>query len=184
MKIETFKKLISGNYGELKQEIERAKPKSEDAKGNDISENALKQFNVECHDVFDPGKRPDKAQKDANGNPKQPVKVARIGIPMQKLIAQRSAAFLCANPIKLDCQAEEGKEKTMLESLQEVWKDNKLDFRSLEMAEKMMAETEVAELWYATKDPEDAGIKFRMMILSPSNGEKLYPVFEDRKSVV
>jgi SPP1 family phage portal protein len=145
---------------------------------------ALDQYNPEKHSIItDTAKRPDKTITDKDDNYVKTEYVARIAIPLQKLIAQRAAAFLCANPIQLNATPKEGSEQTLYNALVKTWEDNKLDFKSMDLAEKMMAETEVAELWYTEEAPDywtNEGIKakyrFRMRILAPSLGDTLLPV--------
>lgn len=153
---------------------------------------AIKQINPEQHDVVvDTFKRPDKKinVKDENGTvSSRTVPVTRLSIPMQKLIVRRSVAFLTGNPIRLSADTEdESIEAKLLEVVQKTWDDNKLDYRSKEIARIMMTETECAELWYVEPAEEgywngtpNEGSKFRLRqrILAKSKGDLLYPIFD------
>ena len=115
------------------------------------------------------------------------VDVARLSIPFQEIIVDRAAVFLVGEMIKIIAQPESEQEQLMVEMLKKTWFDNKLDYQTRELARKWMSETEVAELWYF-RDKNDlwrglnlgAGGKFsmRMQVLSHSNGDTLYPYFD------
>lgn len=170
----------------IKNDFQKAKAAIISTKGESKAADYLKQYEIEGHDIFDQTKRQDKTVTKSDGSTKVEA-VARIGIPLQKLITQRAAAFLCANPILLSATPEANEEK-LLEAIQKVWEDNKLDYKSMEIAEKLFSETEVAELWYTEPLLEDneywAGVginakfKLRFRLLSKSLGDELYPVFD------
>ena len=148
---------------------------------------ALAQFNPKTHDVTDTAKRPDKPIKDENGNNIAPKKVSRITIPLQQTIVDVAAAFLGAPTI--ECTTESKQEEDLLEVLQSIWDDNKLDYKCRRQATHTMSETHSAEIWY-TRDAEPGhwdgvpfepagNVKFVMKILAPSLGDNLYPVFDE-----
>ena len=161
---------------------------------------AINEYNVEAHDIFDTTVRPDKTIKkdsletDANGVPiliASTVPVARIGIPMQKLIVKRRVGFMLSDPVKTEATyASESDAEKKLEALVErIQNDNKMDYRNKEIARRMMSELEVAELWYfvENKEPDDVlkgKYTLRMKILSPDLGDKLYPLFDDSGDMV
>jgi SPP1 family phage portal protein len=69
--------------------------------------------------------------------------------------------------------------------IQKIWSKNKLDFRNTDVAEKLLSETEVAELWYLVEaeegywgDLSKGKFKPKMKILASSLGDKLYPYFD------
>jgi hypothetical protein len=45
-------------------------------------------------------------------------------------------------------------QKKLLAMIQKIWSKNKLDFRNTDVAEKLLSETEVAELWYLVEAEE------------------------------
>ena len=177
---------------ELLQDPAKLRDRLDKTKDTDKIKTALKQYNPATHDVMDNTKRPDKQLKDAEGNITGTEPVSRIAVAMQKLLATRTAAFLCANPIELDGTPEGTPEENMLEGIKKVWEDNKLDFKSMELAEKMMSETEVAELWYVVDAPDDywigtpvkSKVRLRMGILAPSLGDTLYPIFDPHGDMI
>lgn len=153
---------------------------------------ASKMYDVNSHDVLNPAKREDKQIKDSKGQPNT-ISVTRIPVPLQELIVMLRAAFLCGNPIQLSCNPEEGQETELLAIIKKIWDDNKLDYESKGIAEKMMSECEVAEIWYAEpadenywKGTANEGLKyrFRVHIAAPSLGDSLYPVFNRRGDMI
>jgi SPP1 family phage portal protein len=143
-----------------------------------------KQYDPKKHDVTDNVLRPDKIATSTKGT--KTVYVARLPIPMQKKIVMLAAAFLCGNPIELDCAPADEGQQQLLDMINKTWKDNKLKYRSKELAKLMMSETEAAEIWYW----EDAGPEYwmgtpneaskkrlRVKIIANKYGDKLYPVF-------
>jgi SPP1 family phage portal protein len=144
-----------------------------------------KQYDVRGHAIFDQAERPDKVITNANGGTAKVVKVTRLGFPLQKKIVQTAAAFLCGNPIKLDAGPKDDSEINYLKLPQKIWDDNKLDYKSLTLAELRMSETECAELWYNPEEPGywngyamKSNFKLKMRILANSCGDNLYPVFD------
>lgn len=142
------------------------------------TETALKQYDPYSHDITDTIKRKDRwvnvpvmpIQMDpATNKPKLmsiSEKVTRIILAIQQDIVQSAAGILCSNPIQLNSDSD-------IINLKNLWDENKLAFKTTSICEYMMSETEVAELWYK-KDNE-----FKMMILAPSKGDCLFPIFDD-----
>lgn len=163
---------------------------------------AIYEYKVENHDIFDKTARPDKiiykdsGDLDANGNPRMvrtPVPVARIGVPFQELIVERRVGFMLSDPIKVDpIYTTEGgtdNEKRLEKLIERIQNDNKMDYRNKEIARRMMSELECAELWYLVPNDEPDDVlksKFtlKLRILSPDLGDKLYPLFDDYGSMV
>lgn len=170
--------ITADTFAGIKEKIEKGKPEV------DI-DTYLSQLDPNDHDVTKPDKRKDKT-KNANGTPST-VPVNRLPVGYQKLIVGRAAAFLCGNPIQLDCNPTDDTQIGFLAVIQKVWDDNKLSFKSMELAKKMMSETECAELWYTVQAEEGywdgtvaqgAGFKLRVKILANSLGDSLYPVYD------
>jgi SPP1 family phage portal protein len=189
MKTERLQELLTSDTDKLKDAFDQEVGEKPEL------DTYQKQYEVSLHDVFDPVKRKDKPIKDENGSIVDTKKVARIGVPMQKIITQTAAAFLCGNPIKLVANAEENTvEKTLLEGIEKVWDDNKLDYKSMDLSEKMMSETEVAELWY-TEELEDPAeywgetqingkFRLRMKVLAHSLGDQIRPIFDPTGNMI
>lgn len=178
---------ISGSFEELKKAIEAEKVKDDD------KANLIKQYDLSEHEVNDQTKRPNKTVKTDTGD--KVVQVARIAVPLQKLIVSRAAAFLCGNPVELDATVEENSlEEQLLQVVRKTWDDNKLDYESKKLAKYMMAECECAELWYSeaadptywdnTPNQGKAKFRLRMKVLAPSLGDTLYPVFSNSGDLV
>lgn len=164
--------------------------------GNDkIYEEAKKQYNPKDHTIItDTVARPDKQVKTQDENGQTITKIvnrSRISIPMQKLIVKRAVAFLAGNPITLKSEAKDKSlEANLVDVITKSWNDNKLDFRTKELARIMMSETECAELWYTEPLEEDdtywqgtanesAKFRLRLRILANSKGDKLYPIYDN-----
>lgn len=166
------------------------------AKANPSIKEALEQYEPETHQVFDMVKRPKKIINKPSGK-KDPKtgedilqtsleEVVRIGLPLQKLIVKRRAAFMNTGKISLEASPKDQSEQKLLNMVNKCRKDNKLEYRSGELAKRMMSELHCAELWYS--EPVEAGywgedapqskFKMKMRILSPLLGDSLYPVFD------
>jgi hypothetical protein len=154
---------------------------------------AANQYVVEKHKVNDKGLRQDKVvfvpsgQTDTAGEDvmsKSIVKVARLTLPVQKDIVRKAAAFL-GSPT-LETNPAEGIETDMATLLDYIHEANKLVYRFKKEARTLMSECEVAELWYTTASPDpypdginfNTKVRFNVRILSRSNGDSLYPVFD------
>lgn len=142
-------------------------------------EGYLKEYDPKQHDIFDRQKRPDKSIIDKDGRETfEPV--TRLAVALQKLIVSRAASFLCGNPIELAASPANSGEENLLQALRDIWRDNKLDYKSKKLARLMMSETSCAELWYVVDRPQD-GVpipKLRVRLLAKSLGDDLYPVFD------
>lgn len=178
MTLEDFQNINTDNFGEIIQAIQQQAP------AKDISD-YLKQADVLGHDVMDTAKRLDKLKKTEQGS--SLVKVARLPVSFQKIIANRAAAFLCGNPIKLHSQPADQTETDFLSVFNRSWDSNKLDYKSLMLAQYLCTETECAELWYFVPADENywsgtefEGIKFRLkvLILANSKGDSLFPILD------
>ncbi|GAO43787.1 phage portal protein [Flavihumibacter petaseus] len=149
----------------------------------------LKQYEPSTHDITDQTKRPDKLVTTDAGT--STVTVARLTLNLQKKIAFYAAAFLCANPVKVDAAAADETQQGLLDVIRKTLEDNKVDYKNMQLAEMMMAETEVAELWYTEPLPPDSTVwagtvnekkaefRLRMKVLANSLGDALYPVFNE-----
>lgn len=165
------------------------------------------QLDPDKHDVMDPGKRPDKWVKvdedetpnlsaddlqvvtanDGSGEKKKKrrEKVARIAIALQKLIVKRAVSFCFGNPVTLNADIEDGsREADVLKAVRKVLTDAKGRTINRTVARSIFSCTEGAELWYPVEKPNkkygfDSTFKLRCKVLSPLNGDVLYPYFDD-----
>lgn len=143
--------------------------------------------------VTDTAKYPPKTVKtDAGAKIVTPTK---LPLPIQSQVVLYASTFLCGNPIEPSCQPATPVEESMLAALAKVLKDAKVDYRDVEIAEKWMSETEVAELWYTNEledddpywtgtDMDGAEFKLKMKVLAPSLGDSLYPAFDDTGDLI
>jgi len=158
------------------------------------TDEALAQYDPLQHDVFNIGKRPKKDVQKPTGRKDEQGKdiitltkeeVNRIGLPLQKLIVNRRAAFMNVSNMQIDAKPKNTDEETLLKMIEKCREDNKLKYKAKEIAKRMMSELQVASLWYS-EDVEKGywgelapnSIKrMRMRVLSPLLGDTLLPVF-------
>ena len=155
-------------------------------KSKDTSE-YLKQYDPQQHKVKDPQIRKDKPIKTESGT--SLVEVARLPVPFQKLIVDRAASFLIGEGVGLIADPNTDQEKILLQMLKKTWHDNKLDYKTREIARLWMSETECAEYWWFEDDselwqgmglPTGAGkAKMNTQVWAKSKGDLLCPVFDE-----
>lgn len=163
-----IKVLMTGRRSEL--------PKMDDIK---------KEFNPSEHKIFDKTYRQDKTIEDENGNTTGTIKVNRLGFPLQKRIVNSTVAFTFGNPVEYSSNPADTNEEEVLTAMQRIDYDNKMPSFNRKVARDLARCTEVAELWYTVPLTEshntygfDNKFKIRVMILSPWNGNLLYPYFD------
>lgn len=152
---------------------------------------AWKHYDVIFHDVLDRTKRPPKTiikptgDMNTDGTPITAlslVEVTRVAIPFQKFIVQTLATFLTGGCLELKCTPEGATETAMFDAVKKVWKKNKLQFKNSQIAEYLMSETEVAELWFTdnvvNKKTGKTTPTLKMNILAPSLGYQLQPFYD------
>lgn len=148
---------------------------------------ALKEYNPKHHNIFDQHLRKDKTiSSDAGAREGVSVPVARIPIPEQKKIVLLAASFL-GSP-SLACTPDPGIQTDLFSVINEIWEENKLDYKFKNIAKRTMSERECAELWYTEPAEPDFWMgtpmegtqyKLRMRILCPSVGDTLYPIYDN-----
>lgn len=147
---------------------------------------AYKDYDVLFHKVNQHKYRKDKivnkpnGTKNANGQDnidRVKIPVARIAIPFQKLIVETTATFLTGGKFELKASPKNEIEQRMLDAVKTMYKRNKLDFRNGVLAECMMSQTEVAELWFSDVD-EDGKPVMKMKVIQPADGFELHPIFD------
>lgn len=173
-------------------------------------EDITKQLDPSQHNVFDVVNRPMKSvkkpsgQKDSTGKDvmtETKQEVNRIGIPFQRIIVNRAVGFLLGNSVRLKNYAETDTQKRLAEMIQKTWDDNKLNYFNRKLARTVFSECEAAELWYLIEEKgsfwqnvwqkikaavNGSAGKYRMRVklLSQSNGDKLYPFFDEKGDMV
>lgn len=157
----------------------------------------------DLHKVMDKAVRPDKFVKvgydsnietddnTINVNPDgvktgtKIVKVERISLALQRLIVGRAVSFAFGNPLSVTADVESGsKEEEVFKAIKAVLRDAKTSSGDRKVARHLFSATEVAELWYPVEKETkaygfDSSFKLRMSILSPLNGDTLYPYFDE-----
>lgn len=142
-----------------------------------------KAWNPTEHDVFDKTKRKDKMVETDAGT--IPVPINRIGIPLQKLIVKSTVNFTFGNPVVLNAKPNGEQETSLLDAVTRIFEANKINSFNRRMARDLARCTEVAELWYSVEGTEthnnygfDTKNKIGVLLLSPWNGNKLFPLFD------
>jgi SPP1 family phage portal protein len=162
-------------------------------------EEAIKQYKVDKHDIYNKEKRPDKTinknsptnERDEAGNVKTvstQVAVARIGLSYQELIVDRRVGFMLTVPVTNEAiyaDKESQKEKALVDLVDRIQNDNKMDYKNKEIARRLMSEMEVAELWYFIENKEEKPrFTLRVKVLSPDLGDTLYPLYDKNGDMV
>ena len=191
MKIDDIFKLDrpSEAIEELKSKRGRAMP--------DVDK-AAKQLDPLRHDVFNKALRPDKKvkidQEDVNvtkvitsteaeaGYRYEPV--ARVAVALQKLIVKRAVAFLFGNPVELNAEPQNDKQKQVLTAVSRILHDVKSKSLNRKVGRQAMSCMEVAELWYPVEKVHGnygfrSKFKLRAAVFSPLLGDELYPYFDE-----
>lgn len=166
----------------------------------DYQMQSIYDYQVDSHAIFDTTIRPDKTikkdsgQVDTSGNPTlitTLIPVARIGLPLQKLIVERRVGFMLSDPVKTEAiyMSESDNEKRLEKIVERIQNDNKMDYRNKEAARRMMSELECAEIWYfvPNNDPDDVlknKLTLRVKLVSPMLGDKLYPLFDETGDMI
>lgn len=154
-------------------------------------EKAISEYKVEKHDIFDATIRKKKVIKKGTGEISQTtgkeitttesVEVARIGMSFQQLIVDRRVGFMLSIPVRTEAvyssDSASDKEKDLVRMVERIQSDNKMDYLNKEIAERLMSEMEVAEVWYLVETGETKPkFTLRCNIWSPDLGDTLYPL--------
>ena len=156
-----------------------------------IQADAIKQYNVETHDVFDKAVRPmrkisrDTGKADSAGIPIRQdvwIDVVRVAIPWQQIITERRVGFTLSHPVTLNViwDTESDKEKALVKLVERILNDNKMDYKNKEVLRRKLSELEVAVIWYYVDlgDGEKPRYTLNSKIVSPELGDTLYPLFD------
>lgn len=156
---------------------------------------AWKNYDVLFHNVNNQFKRPNKQVQKPSGSKStdgedilenHSVAVNRIAIPFQRFIVETSATFLTGGTIDIKAATDgDATKEDILSAIKTYWTNNKLQYKTGQIAEFMMSELEVAELWFSdeqvTKDEngkETTTTVMKCNILAPSMGYTLQPIFD------
>jgi len=151
---------------------------------------AIKQYNVSKHDVFDKVLRPMRkvsratTAKDENGNFIREdvwIDVVRVGIAWQNDITEKRVAFTLSTPVKTNViwDKETDKEKELVNLVDRIQNDNKMDYKNKEILRRKLSELEVAVIWYYVEtEDEQYNYTLKSKIVSPELGDSLYPLFD------
>ncbi len=101
----------------------------------------------------------------------------------QKRIVNSAVTFLFGEPLtlKLNNENESTKksEEEAFELINDVWKQNKLDYFNKGLSRELFVETKVAEIWHIPEKEEDKPARIRVTLLSEKQGYKIYPHFDE-----
>lgn len=173
-------------------------------------EAANKALDPKLHDINDPILRPDKKvkiDKDADvqesdsaqkvidtGEDKgtyRTEKVARVAVAIQKLIIKRAVSFCFGNQVDYSASPENENQEIILKALNRIMRDVKERSLNRKIARSIFSYKECAELWYAVEKPKAHNSfgfptkwKLRCTIISPKNGDSLYPYFDETGDMV
>lgn len=107
------------------------------------------------------------------------VERCRVAVPMQRVIVERSVGFLFSIPVEYK-QTEDSEEKvsTTIDEVKKILKGNKIQYFDKKLARTLFRAKECAELWYFVLDEKGKPKEMRVKLLSPINGDMLYPHFD------
>lgn len=146
----------------------------------------LEMYDPKCHAVTKKHLRPDKIIYIPNGQ-KDPVTgadilvqstspVARVPIGFEKYIISQKGSFARGSGVTLKPSYDGS---VVFDRVYNNWYDNKTDFDLKDIAVRMMAETQVAVIFFASDDRSGFDtFRFKYKIVSPSKGDKLEPFFD------
>lgn len=161
-------------------------------------EELMRQWDPYKHDVFDESKRKKKkikvptGQKDPmDGSPiykDEFVDRVRIALPTQKVVVNRLVGFMLTNPVTYKANSHgvvlkilDNKQQQLYDAIMHCYHDNKMKYFDKKLVRTVSSQCEAAELWYMTTDEDGRlGGEIRVQLLSPKNGDKLYPHFNDQ----
>lgn len=159
-------------------------------------EQALNEFKVASHDIFDETKRPPKkitkgsGETDSSGKEivtTEYIQPARIGLSFQQLIVNRRVGFMLNIPVKTSpiYVTDSDKEKSLVALIDRILNDNKMDYKNKEIARRWMSEMECAEIWYfAETGKQKPKYTVKCNIWSPDLGDSLYPLFDSTGDMI
>ena len=144
------------------------------------------------HKVMSSTHRPDKKVIDEDNETERTQPVVRVAVALQKLIVKRAVSFLFGNDVTLSIDSDADDEETdkMLKAVKRVMAEAKTRSLNRKLARDIFTATEAAEIWYlADADRHErygfpCNQKLRCVIVSPRNGNTLYPYFNEQGDMV
>lgn len=158
-----------------------------------------RQYNPTQHKIFDTNYRKRKKISIPTGK-KDPitgqaiykdkmVERVRIAIPVQKTIVERAVGFLFGTSVQYkmtqngkDVKNINAQQQRLNDAVMKVFHANKMKYFDKKLARAVFRCREAAELWYLPTNRDgsiDKDGKVRVKLLSPIDGDKLYPHFDD-----
>lgn len=148
-----------------------------------------KEYDPEKHLVLDKTKRKDRIVRTDNGTEIEPVN--RISIPFQELVTDKAVSFCFGTPPILSANSDNALGNQLLQAVQKIHFDNKVDSFNRQIARELFRCTEVAELWYTNEKERDhkaygfsTKLKLKCSILSPWKGDELFPLFDETGDMI
>jgi SPP1 family phage portal protein len=195
MNTEDFKLLLQKEPNDYIEAIKKFKTLKVDI------ETISKQLDPSQHDINDKTKRKDKLVKtdtdsgtetasyyDENAEYEGSYRiepVARISVGLQKLIVKRAVSFTFGNPVQLNFSPQNDTEKTVLNAIKKILVKNKEISLNRRVGKSAFSCKEVAEIWFTVEEKKnklygiDSNLKLKCTVLSPLNGDVLYPTKDD-----
>ena len=148
------------------------------------------EYDPKLHKVNDKTIRKDKVVKipvegkfDQNGEQvykEKTVPRVRVSVPMQRVLVERSVGFLFGTPVEYRAEGElDARETELFDEVNRVLSENKMKYADKKLARLLFKEREVAEIWYFLLGEDGNPTKMRMRLASPSNGDSLYPHYDE-----
>ena len=150
---------------------------------------ALKLFDPRQHDINCKSKRLNKkvavkeytGTRDEDGRPKYKiqntmVEVSRIALDFVKYGIEQKAVFAVGGGVNLI----PNDELEVFDDIERNWLDSKIENDLIELFKTYKAETNAAILFYSVEGAE----RFKHIILSPSRGDTLEPIYDNYKDLI
>ena len=128
------------------------------------------------HDILSDPARAAKVVGDTSEN-QRTVKHTKEIIPFQKRIVNSAVTFLFGEPVTLVLNDDN---TDAYEAIQDVWKQNKLDYFNKRLARDLFVECKAAELWYVpAEEIKGQPARIRVTLLSVREGYRIYPHYSE-----
>lgn len=155
-------------------------------------ETAQKEYEPLQHMIMDKGLYPDKQIKNAKGEVTRIEYITRVVVGLQKLAVKRMAEFMFTLPFDMTLDNEDETSKAQFKSLKKILRKNRFVSMMKKLCKTVSSECEAAVYWYTTESekhnlyllPIPAVHKIRHAVFSPSNGDSLYPLFDETGDMI
>lgn len=155
-----------------------------------------RQFDPRKHKVFDEHYRkkkrinvPTGKNDPTTGNAiykSKLVERVRIAVPLQKVLVERAVGFLFGNDVEYKVantdNTSNSQQDRLFNAVKSVFHKNKMRYFDKKLARTIFRCREAAELWYLPTNADgtiDTGGKMRVKLLSPIDGDMLYPHYDN-----